>query len=212
MSHTFFFKNKKYLEDGFEITNARVIFDSAYQYIGIPKDNNLKLFKDHYFENILNESCIEMRAKRETYFICENDDKLNDANITFIIGGFGYVLTKNELFKPLYGNKLECVLRFVKQNDNIFSFGVPFVKNYIMAYDAEKQQVGFLGGNKIDYFDDWKLWMKGISPKQRDYMNKLIIGASVLGGILFLIVFCLIIRACRRKNSSDIEHVPLMND
>ena len=81
-----------------------------------------------------------------------------------------------------------------------------------MAYDAEKQQVGFLGGNKIDYFDDWKLWMKGISPKQRDYMNKLIIGASVLGGILFLIVFCLIIRACRRKNSSDIEHGPLMND
>ena len=212
LTHTFFFKPKKYLEDGVETTNARVIFDSAYQYIGIPKDNNLKLFKDHYFENILNESCIEMRAKRETYFICENDDKLNDANITFIIGGFGYVLTKNELFKPLYGNKLECVLRFVKQNDNIFSFGVPFVKNYIMAYDAEKQQVGFLGGNKIDYFDDWKLWMKGISPKQRDYMNKLIIGASVLGGILFLIVFCLIIRACRRKNSSDIEHGPLMND
>ncbi len=211
LTHAFFFENEKYLEDGVETTNARVIFDSAYQYIGIPK-RNLELFKKHYFESILNETCIEMRAKRETYFICENDEKLDNANITFVIGGYGYVLSKNELFKPLYANKLECVLRFIKQNDNIYSFGVPFVKNYVMAYDAENQQVGFFGGKKVDYYNDWQLWMKGISPKQRDYMKKLIIGACALGGVLLLIVACLIIRACRKKNSGDIEHGPLMNN
>ena len=211
LTHAFFYEPLKYLEDGVETANARVIFDSAYQYIGIPR-RNLDLFKKHYFEGVLNESCIEMRAKREIYFICENDEKLDNANITFVIGGFGYVLSKKELFKPLYANKLECVLRFVKQNDNIFSFGVPFVNNYIMAYDAENQQVGFIGGNKVDYYEDWKLWMKGISPKQRDYMKKLIIGASALGGVLLLIVICLIIRACRKKNSSEIEHGPLMNN
>ena len=160
----------------------------------------------------LDEICIEMRAKREIYFICEDDEKLNNANITFVIGGFGYVLSKNELFKPLYGNKLECVLRFIKQNDNIFSFGVPFIKNYVMAYDAEKQQVGFLGGNKIDYFEDWKLWMKGISPKQRDKMKKMIYGGIALGIVLFLIIICLIVRSIRKKNSSEIEHGPLMNN
>ena len=211
LTHAFFFENEKYLEDGVETTNARVIFDSAYQYIGIPK-RNLELFKKHYFESILNETCIEMRAKRETYFICENDEKLDNANITFVIGGYGYVLSKNELFKPLYANKLECVLRFIKQNDNIYSFGVPFVKNYVMSYDAENQQVGFFGGNIVAYFNDWQLWMKGISPKQRDYMKKLIIGACALGGVLLLIVACLIIRACRKKNSGDIEHGPLMNN
>ena len=207
----FFYENKKYLEDGVETTNARVIFDSAYQYIGIPK-RNLDLFKKNYFESILNETCIEMRAKRETYFVCENDEKLDNANITFVIGGYGYVLSKKELFKPLYANKLECVLRFVKQNDNIYSFGVPFVKNYVMAYDAENQQVGFFGGNKVDYFNDWQLWMKGISPKQRDYMKKLIIGACALGSVLLIIVACLIIKACRKKNSGEIEHGPLMNN
>ena len=211
LTHAFFYENKKYLEDGVETTNARVIFDSAYQYIGIPK-RNLDLFKKNYFESILNETCIEMRAKRETYFVCENDEKLDNANITFVIGGYGYVLSKKELFKPLYANKLECVLRFVKQNDNIYSFGVPFVKNYVMAYDAENQQVGFFGGKKVDYYNYWQLWMKGISPKQRDYMKKLIIGASALGGVLLLIVICLIIRACRKKNSSEIEHGPLMNN
>ena len=211
LTHAFFFENEKYLEDGVETTNARVIFDSAYQYIGIPK-RNLDLFKKNYFESILNETCIENRAKRETYFVCENDEKLDNANITFVIGGYGYVLSKNELFKPLYANKLECVLRFVKQNDNIYSFGVPFVKNYVMAYDAENQQVGFFGGNKVDYFNDWQLWMKGISPKQRDYMKKLIIGACALGSVLLIIVACLIIKACRKKNSGEIEHGPLMNN
>ena len=210
LTHAFFFKPLKYLEDGVETTNARVIFDSAYQYIGIPK-RNLDLFKKNYFESNLDEICIEMRAKRETYFICEDDDKLNNANITFVIGGFGYVLSKEELFKPLYGNKLECVLRFIKQNDNIFSFGVPFIKNYVMAYDAEKKQVGFLGGNKIDYFEDWKLWMKGISPKQRDKIKKIIYGSVALGIFLVLIVICLIVRSCK-KNSMEIEHGPLMND
>ena len=210
LTHAFFFKPLKYLEDGVETTNARVIFDSAYQYIGIPK-RNLDLFKKNFFEGILEEICIEMRAKREIYFICEDDEKLNNANITFVIGGFGYVLSKNELFKPLYGNKLECILRFIKQNDNIFSFGVPFIKNYVMAYDAEKQHVGFLGGNKIDYFEDWKLWMKGISPKQRDKMKKIIYGGIALGVLLLLIVIFLIVRSCR-KNSNDIEHGPLMNN
>ena len=211
LTHAFFFKPFKYLEDGVETSNARVIFDSAFQYIGIPK-RNLDLFKKNFFEGILEEICIEMRAKRETYFICEDDDKLNNANITFVIGGFGYVLSKNELFKPLYGNKLECVLRFIKQNDNIFSFGVPFIKNYIMAYDAEKQQVGFLGGNKINYLEDWKLWMKGISPKQRDKMKKMIYGGIALGIVLFLIIICLIVRSIRKKNSGEIEHGPLMNN
>ncbi len=210
LTHAFFFKPLKYLEDGVETTNARVIFDSAYQYIGIPK-RNLDLFKKNFFEGILEEICIEMRAKREIYFICEDDEKLNNANITFVIGGFGYVLSKNELFKPLYGNKLECILRFIKQNDNIFSFGVPFIKNYVMAYDAEKQHVGFLGGNKIDYFEDWKLWMKGISPKQRDKMKKIIYGGIALGVLLLLIVIFLIVRSCRKK-SNDIEHGPLMNN
>jgi hypothetical protein len=211
LTHAFFFKPLKYLEDGVETTNARVIFDSAYQYIGIPK-RNLDLFKKNYFESILNETCIEMRAKRETYFVCENDEKLDNANITFVIGGYGYVLSKKELFKPLYANKLECLIRFIKQNDNIYSFGVPFVNNYVMSYDAENQQVGFFGGKKVDYYNDWQLWMKGISPKQRDYMKKLIIGACALGGVLLLIVACLIIRACRKKNSSEIEHGPLMNN
>ena len=211
LTHAFFYENKKYLEDGVETTNARVIFDSAYQYIGIPK-RNLDLFKKNYFESILNETCIENRAKRETYFVCENDEKLDNANITFVIGGYGYVLSKKELFKPLYANKLECLIRFIKQNDNIYSFGVPFVNNYVMSYDAENQQVGFFGGKKVDYYNDWQLWMKGISPKQRDYMKKLIIGACALGGVLLLIVACLIIRACRKKNSGDIEHGPLMNN
>jgi hypothetical protein len=54
--------------------------------------------------------------------------------------------------------------------------------------------------------------MKGISPKQRDYMKKLIIGACALGSVLLIIVACLIIKACRKKNSGEIEHGPLMNN
>ena len=53
--------------------------------------------------------------------------------------------------------------------------------------------------------------MKGISPKQRDKIKKIIYGSVALGIFLVLIVICLIVRSCK-KNSMDIEHRSLMND
>ena len=54
--------------------------------------------------------------------------------------------------------------------------------------------------------------MKGILPKQRDKMKKMIYGGIALGIVLFLIIICLIVRSIRKKNSSEIEHGPLMNN
>ena len=211
MSHMFFgnFGNKINLDD-FEELNARVSFDTAYPYISVPK-RHLKTFKEKYIKKVFNDTCTEIKDNEETYFICEDDEKnLKNANITFVLGGFGYILTPEQLFKKIDGDKVELLIRFWKENDDILSFGIPFVYNYVTVYDFELNQVGFFGENRIDLYADWILWLNGLTPKQqRERMKNLIIGCAALGGILALIVIFLIIRACRRKQLDE-EHGPLV--
>jgi hypothetical protein len=213
MTHIFFgiFINKIDLDD-FEEINARVSFDTAYPYISVPK-RHLNLFKEKYIKKVFNDTCNEIKDNEETYFICENDDKnLKNSNITFILGGFGYTLTSKELFKKIDGDKVELLIRFYVENDDIFSFGIPFINSYITVFDFEKSQVGFYEGNRINLYADWILWLNGLTPKQqRERIKKLIIGCSVLGAILAFIVIFLIVRACRRKNLED-EHGPLVKN
>jgi hypothetical protein len=203
------FGNKINLDD-FEELNARVSFDTAYPYISVPK-RHLKTFKEKYIKKVFNDTCTEIKDNEETYFICENDEEnLKNSNITFVLGGFGYILTKEQLFKKIDGDKVELLIRFWKENDDILSFGIPFVYNYVTVYDFELNQVGFFGENRIDLYADWILWLNGLTPKQqRERMKNLIIGCAALGGILALIVIFLIIRACRRKQLDE-EHGPLV--
>lgn len=177
-------------ENSYEV-NARAIFDSAYQYISIPK-TKLKLFKEKYIFPIFNDTCSEIRENRERYFVCDFDnEKMKKSSIKFVIGGYSYVLTYDKLFSINEG-KAELLIRFKEENDNIWSFGAPFVDQHIISYDYENKTVGFSEGEKINLESEWNAYIRGESPINKEKMMKmLIIGASVIGGVLLLVVICL---------------------
>lgn len=206
LTHIFYNEENILFENGHGV-NGRVIFDSAYQYISIPV-SHLKYFKKEFMTPFLNETCKEVSenegSDKEIYFICDNDeDKLDQVNVTFLIGGYGYIMKKDTLFAKKDG-KLELLIRFTDENDNIWSLGVPFVYNHVMVYNMDEKSVGFYYGQKIDLSTNWTLWINGELPYQkRQKMIILIVFTSVLGIILISIVSYMIFKACRKPHSNE---------
>ena len=211
LTHIFFGVDTqdKTLEMALQV-DARVIFDSAYNYISMPK-RHLKDFNKKFMQEFFNDSCIEIKEDDEIYFICDDDDKIQKGSIAFLMGGYGYVIPWNKLFKKIEDDKYEMLIRFHKENDDIFSFGYPFVSQFVVVYNAEDKQLGFYGGEKIDLKKDWDEYMTGDSPLQRkEKMKKLLIYGGIFGGILLFIIICLIIRSSMMKkpNRENLGMIP----
>ena len=203
LTHIFFGvdTHDKTLEMALQV-DARVIFDSAYNYINMPK-RHLNDFNKKFMQEFFNDSCIEIKEDDEIYFICDDDEKIQKGSIAFLMGGYGYVVPWNRLFKKIEEDKYEMLIRFHKENDDIFSFGYPFVSQFVVVYNAEDKKLGFFGGEKIDLKKDWDEYMTGDSPQQRkEKMKKLLIYGGIFGGILLFIIICLIIRSSRMKKTN----------
>ena len=205
LTHVFLYQNYNSSSKAYSIDNAhevesRVIFDSAYNYISLPK-GFLPLIKDNLIKPIFNDTCYEVRANHEKYFVCEyNQDKLAKVAVTFVIGGYGYVLRASELFVKTTEGTVELLMRFKEENDNIWALGLPFLNSFTTVYDYELKKVGFFEGERIDMENEWNMWMNGETPKQKQQrIRSLIVAASVIGGILLLIVICLIVRSCKKQ-------------
>ena len=182
--------------------DARVIFDSGYKYISIPR-RHLKDFNEKFMQEFFNDSCIEVKENHEIFFICDDDDKIESGNIAFVIGGYGYVVPYDKLFKKIEDDKYELLIRFPRENDDIFAFGYPFLSNFVTVYDAEENKVGFSGGEKIDLKKDWDEYMSGeTSLQKKEKMKKLLIYGGIFGAILLLIILCILYRS---KNPSESE-------
>ena len=211
LTHIFFGVNtkEKSLEMALQV-NARVIFDSAYNYISMPK-RHLNNFNKNFMEKFFYDSCIQVKDKNDIYYICDADEKIQQGAIAFLVGGFGYVIPWDKLFKKIEEDKYEMLIRFHKENDDIFSFGYPFTSQFTIVYNAEEKHLGFYGGEKIDLKKDWDEYMAGESPSQKkEKMKKLLIYAGILGGILLFIIICLFIRSNRIKKN-NIEQNPMIH-
>ena len=201
MTHIFFGVDtqNKTLEMALQV-DARVIFDSAYNYISMPK-RHLDQFNKNFMEEFYPDSCIQIKEKEEIYFICDADEKIPKGGMAFVIGGYGYVIPWNKLFKKILEDKYEMLIRFHKENDDIFTFGYPFVSQFTVVYNAEDKELGFFGGEKINVTKDWDEYMIGESPSQKkEKMKKLLIYLGIFSGILLFIIICLIIRSNRKAN------------
>ena len=208
LTHIFFGVNtkEKSLEMALQV-DARVIVDSAYDYISIPK-RHLDDFNKKFMQEFYNDSCITIKESEEIYFICDDNDKIQQGSIAFILGGYGYVIPWNKLFKKIEDDKYEMLIRFNKENDDIFSFGYPFTSQLIIVYNAEDKKLEFFGGEKIDLKKDWDEYMAGESPSQKkEKIKKLIICCGILGGILLFIIICLVVRSYN-SHKLDKEIIP----
>ena len=211
LTHIFFGVDtkEKSLEMALQV-DARVIFDSAYNYISMPK-RHLNNFNKQFMQEFFNDSCIEIKDNDEIYFICDDDEKIKQGSIAFLMGGYGYVIPWNKLFKQIEDDKYEMLIRFHKENDDIFSFGYPFTSQFVIVYNAEDNQLGFYGGEKIDLKKDWDEYMAGESPIQKkEKMKKLLTYGGIFGGILLFIIIALVIRSNKMKKNNP-EHNSILN-
>ena len=101
------------------------------------------------------------------------------------------------------------LIRFHKENDDIFSFGYPFTSQFVIVYNAEDKKLEFFGGEKIDLKKDWDEYMAGESPVQKkEKIKKLLTYGGIFGGVLLLIIICLVIRSNRMKHRERNNLVP----
>ena len=123
LTHLYFNLDKKSkdknLDMAFEV-NARVTFDSAYPYISIPK-RHLKEFKKHFMDTYFNNSYTEEKDDDSIYFVIKDEELVQAASISFIMEGYAYIIPSDKLFVKKDDGRYEMLVRFYKENDNIFS-------------------------------------------------------------------------------------------
>ena len=202
LTHLFFNidekKKEKNLDLAFEV-DARVTFDSAYPYISIPK-RHLKDFKEHFMNPHFNITYKEKREDDATYFVCTDESLVKEASIAFIMQGYAYVIPSEKLFIENDDGEYEMLVRFYKENDNIFSFGSPFVDFFTLVYDYEEQEVGFYGGERIEMTKEWYDYMNENTPEQRKAKKKRMYIYAGIGCFILLVIIVLVYRNKRLRD------------
>ena len=191
-------KDKNFdLDQAFEV-NARITFDSAYPHISIPK-RHINEFKKRYMNNYFNNSYKEVRDEDTTYFICTDEELVFGASISFIIEGYAYIIPWNKLFLKNEEGEYELLIRFYKENDNIFGFGAPFMDFFTVVYDYEEKEVGFYGGNRKQLTREWYDYLNDMTPEQKKAKRKRMYIYVGIGFFVVIIIILLVYRSRKER-------------
>lgn len=213
LSHYFIGEAQNFAQ-AYEIS-GRVIFDSAYSYISAPK-TYLANFKQNFLLNNSAIDCQEVTNEDEVGYVCSlkpNASFYDVDSLSFVLDGYAYLIESEDLFKKIEGenNKYEFLIKFYDENDNIWSFGYPFLSQYLAVFNMEDKNIGFKGGEVIDFTSEWTDWYRNdTSLITEEQMKYLIYGAGILGGILFIFIIFIVIHSIRRRRLE--EHGPLIED
>ena len=162
-----------------ELNNNKLVsFDSAYDYIAAPiseketiqkmlnkanlfcreskKSNNMELSND--FRHRMREE--------EITIICKTTEKeLKEKNmaISFIIQDFSYSLPLESLFeKGGKENEMNFLIKYIDDEKAIWTFGYPFLSQFLMIFNMEDKHVGMKKLKKtslpiVDVYDKYTL-------------------------------------------------------
>jgi len=210
LTHLYFNLDKKSkdknLDMAFEV-NARVTFDSAYPYISIPK-RHLKEFKKHFMDTYFNNSYTEEKDDDSIYFVIKDEELVQAASISFIMEGYAYIIPSDKLFVKRDDGRYEMLVRFYKENDNIFSFGSPFLDFFTLVYDYEEEEVGFYGGERVEMTKEWYDYMNDMTPeKQKSKKQKNYIYFGI-GFFLVVVILALIYRNVQESKKNQRMSAP----
>ena len=111
-------------------------------------------------------------------------------------------------------------IKYIDDDDSIWTFGYPFMSQFLMVFNMEENHVGMKRIKKtslpvINITKDWNNWHEITNTffyKKIDITSVVII-ASILFGILMIIVIFLVLRACRKtKLNKSQEFVQELNN
>ena len=142
--------NSNFTQHAVALYNTKVLFATAHPYITVPM-YHYKLFKEEFITKHYVTECKEMNSEHdELFWVCEPTEKFAFINVRFVIGGYVYGFNSKKLFRKGDNGKMEMVIRFKKENDRVWVFGVPFFKEYTVVFNGEDKEIGFYGGDKED--------------------------------------------------------------
>ena len=194
-------QKKMNLDLAFEV-DARVTFDSAYPYISIPK-RHINNFKTNFMNPHFNNTYKEKREDDSTYFVCTDESLVKQASVSFIMEGYAYVIPSEKLFIENDDGEYEMLIRFYKENDDIFSFGSPFVDFFTIVYDYEDREIGFYGGERVEMTKEWYDYMNENTPEQQKAKKKRMYLYGGIGLFILVVIIFLIYRNKRRERISN---------
>ena len=222
------------------ISDGKVDFDSAYEYIAVPisdrkiieellskanlkcetNEDTIKEYKEKSKKN--KDKLINKYNKEEINIKCKTTQKeLSEKkfSLSFVLQGNVYSIPLENLFSPLDNNEkeMEMKVKYIDDNDAIWTFGFPFMSQFLMIFNMEKNHVGIKKINKtpfpiINITKEWKVWNEynnNFFYKKID-ITLIIIISSILFITLVVIVIILIWRAnkkseMRKSQSMKIE-------
>ena len=211
---------KSNTESIFENANpieARAVFDTRQKYLILPT-KYLEIL-NHFFD-LKNCKIIKEKYDEEKYFQCDKNVIIdNEKSLYFIIDGYGFIFTLNELFENNDKYKTS-IIRFsdsVNKN-NLFIFGIPLFKKYNVMFDYDNKVIGFKGDNIYDFSNVYKEWLEQksivkITTKKAEeeggYKEKLVL----VGGICFGIIIILAVWFCnKRADTQNKMHSELIEE
>ena len=160
----------------------------------------------------------------EISIICkanEYDLSRKGLSLSFVLQGNVYSIPLHTLFtKTKDEKKMEMKVKYIDDDDAIWTFGYPFMSQFLMIFNMEDNHVGMKRMKKttlpvINVTKEWENWHEVANNffYKRIDLTSIIIIASILFGILIIIVAFLVWRACRKtKEVKSHEFIQELNN
>ena len=186
--------------------NGRAIFDTTIAYITAPIEY-YDVFEDLWeidktncqpFTNVKNETIISCNLTQE---IIEKFEPLY-----FVFNGFAYKVDSKDLFQEINGIYFSLI-RFRLENNNIWNFGYPFLKNYEIRFDYDEKVVGIKGENILNFTKEYLEEYEG----NQGFLNKVyndkraMIGAAIIGSLILFFILFMILRSFFQKRNPPLH-------
>ena len=140
--------------------NKFVSFDSAYDYIAVP------ISEKEHIEKLLDQAGLDCKERKKSQSTAKAEDKLRnkireeeititckedienikETNLTlsFVLQGHAYTLPIELLFtKTSKENEVEMLIKYIDDENAIWTFGYPFMNQFLMIFDMDDKHVGF---------------------------------------------------------------------
>ncbi len=164
LSHVGIFEKEEGISDKIknydELKNNKLVsFDSAYDYIAVP------ISEKEHIEKLLNKAKLECKERKKSQRKKPSNDKLRnrireeeitvtckadmdeikekDLVLSFVLQGYTYSLPLELLFtKGSNKNEVEMLIKYIDADDAIWTFGYPFMNQFLMIFNMEDNHVG----------------------------------------------------------------------
>lgn len=175
--------NKDDLSKKMILINMDVIFDTGTNFLIFPH-SLLGLFSDFF----PSEQCSLFNDnKHKTIFTCISLEHV--PNIYFVFNGFAMLFQPRDLFEEeRFVHRVYFISKILfSHDDELITFGIPFIEVYHTLFDMEKNELSFTNVNQNRIYDisfytnDGDYWLED-NIGTVVFLSSIVVGVSVIAG------------------------------